>query len=82
MAKKTIALITGGYSGEAVISYKSADAIYKHIDTDKWDCYMIDIHPDGWYYNQEDGKKIPVDKNNFSITINGKVILFDAVLVG
>ncbi|MBS1496353.1 MAG: D-alanine--D-alanine ligase [Bacteroidetes bacterium] len=80
--KKKIALITGGYSGEAVISYKSADTIYHNIDTNKWECYLIDIHPDGWYYKKENGDKIFVDKNDFSITVDGTKINFDAVLVG
>ena len=80
--KKKIALVTGGYSGEAVISYKSAIAIEKNIDTNKWDCYKIDIHPDGWFYLAADGQKIIVDKNDFSITINNSKINFDAVLIG
>ncbi|MBK6635446.1 MAG: D-alanine--D-alanine ligase [Chitinophagaceae bacterium] len=80
--KKKIALITGGYSGEAVISYKSADAIQKNLDTAKWECFKIDINPAGWYYLAAGGEKIPVDKNDFSITINGTKINFDAVLVG
>lgn len=80
--KKNIALVTGGYSGEAVISYKSADSIYKNIDTEKWNCFLIDIHPEGWFYKTGDGEKINVDKNDFSITVNGKKITFDAVLVG
>ena len=80
--KKKIALITGGYSGEAVISYKSAIAIEKNIDADKWDCYKIDINPQGWFYMATNGLKIPVDKNDFSITIDGTKINFDAVLVG
>jgi D-alanine-D-alanine ligase len=79
---KKIALITGGYSGEAVISYKSAIAIENNIDADKWDCYKIDINPQGWFYMSADGSKIPVDKNDFSITVNGTKIKFDAVLVG
>ncbi len=80
--KKTIALITGGYSGEAVISYKSAVTIENNVDKSRWDCYKIDIHPAGWYYAAPDGEKIPVDKNDFSITVGGKKITFDAVLVG
>ena len=80
--KKKIALITGGYSGEAVISYKSAIAIEKNIDVDKWDCYKIDINPQGWFYMAANGSKTPIDKNDFSITINGTKINFDAVLVG
>lgn len=79
--KKKIALVTGGYSGESVISYKSAEFIYYNIDQVKWDCYIIDIHPDGWFYKNTDGKKINVDKNDFSIVVGGDKIIFDAVLV-
>lgn len=79
--KKKIALITGGYSGEAVISYKSASSIEKNIDDTKWDCYKIDINPQGWNYLSPDGRKIRVDKNDFSVTIDGTKINFDAVLV-
>lgn len=80
--KKKIALITGGYSGEAVISYKSANNIEKNLDTDKWETYKIDINPAGWNYLAPGGEKTPVDKNDFSITIGGQKINFDAVLVG
>ena len=80
--KKKIALITGGYSGEAVISYKSATSIEKNLDTEKWESYTIDINPAGWHYMAPGGEKIPVDKNDFSITVNGNKINFDAVLVG
>lgn len=80
--KKKIALITGGYSGEAVISYKSAGNIQKNLDTDKWEAYKIDINPAGWNYLAPGGEKIPVDKNDFSITVAGNKINFDAVLIG
>lgn len=80
--KKTIALITGGYSGEAVISYKSAASMMKNIDTQKWNCYTIDISPSGWFYTTPGGEKIDIDKNDFSLTINENKITFDAVLVG
>lgn len=79
--KKKIALITGGYSGEAVISYKSAASIEKNLDTEKWESYKIDINPAGWNYLSPGGEKFPVDKNDFSITLAGKKIKFDAVLV-
>ena len=79
---RNIALITGGFSGEAVISYKSADTIAKHIDPLLWTCYAIDIRADGWYYLTEEHESIVIDKNDFSITVAGKKIIFDAVLVG
>jgi D-alanine-D-alanine ligase len=79
---KKIALVTGGYSGESVISYKSAETIKNNIDPSKWDCYLIDIHPDGWFYISPSGEKINVDKNDFSVTDKGNKINFDAVLIG
>lgn len=78
---KKIALITGGYSGEAVISYKSADSIEKNMDTGKWDCYKIDINPQGWNYLSPNGQKYPVDKNDFTVTVENKKISFDAALI-
>ncbi|HEX8461306.1 MAG TPA: D-alanine--D-alanine ligase [Segetibacter sp.] len=82
MSKKTIAFVTGGYSGEAVISYKSAITIENNLNTDKYDVYKIDIQTGGWWYETSTGKKIAVDKNDFSITVEGKKISFEAVLIG
>ncbi len=79
--KPVIALVTGGYSGEAVISYKSAATIEQNVDTDKYEVYKIDITPQGWFYD-DNGTKNTVDRNDFSITIAGKKIQFDAVLMG
>ena len=79
---KKIALVTGGYSGESVISYKSAETIRNNIDPSRWDCYLIDINPSGWFYLDNKGDKYPVDKNDFTINISGNKLGFDAVLVG
>jgi D-alanine-D-alanine ligase len=81
-SKPTIAFVTGGYSGESVISYKSAVQIQKNIDTDKFDVYRIDITPEAWFHPGADGKQYPVNRNDFSLDINGKLVRFDAVLIG
>jgi D-alanine-D-alanine ligase len=80
--KPNIAFVTGGYSTEAVISYKSALTIEKNVDRDKFNVYKIDITPQGWYYEGDNGVKIAVDRQDFSLTINGKKLTFDAVLIG
>lgn len=80
--KKNIALVTGGFSGEAVISYKSARTISNNLDRDRFDVYMIDINQKGWFFEAQDGSKTEVDKNDFSITVNGERIRFDAVFIG
>ena len=38
MGLPTIAFVTGGYSGESVISYKSAETIEKNLDLRKIQC--------------------------------------------
>ncbi|HTI89800.1 MAG TPA: D-alanine--D-alanine ligase [Puia sp.] len=79
--KPTIAFVTGGYSGESVISYKSAITIQNNLDYDRYNVYRIDITPEGWFH-EKGGMKIPVDKNDFSLTLDGVKIRFDAVLIG
>ncbi|MBS1730185.1 MAG: D-alanine--D-alanine ligase [Bacteroidetes bacterium] len=79
--KKCIALVTGGFSRESEISYQSAATIEKHIDTDKYQYYLIDISPAGWLYTDEQGEKINIDKNDFSLTLNNQKIVFDTVLM-
>ena len=80
--KKRIALVTGGFSGEAVISYKSAVTIDKNLDREKFDVYKIDINPKGWLYELAGGNRIEIDKNDFSLMLEDKKINFDAVFIG
>jgi D-alanine-D-alanine ligase len=79
--KPVIAFVTGGFSSESVISYKSAVTIEKNLDTDKFDVYKIDIRPEGWVYEYENGK-VQVDRDDFSILLAGRKIWFDAVFIG
>jgi D-alanine-D-alanine ligase len=80
--KPKIAFVTGGFSGEAEISYKSAITFEKNIDKEKFDLYRIDITRSGWFYESSNGDKINVDKNDFSIFEEDTKIKFDAVLIG
>ncbi len=80
--KKVIAFVTGGYSSEAEVSYKSAITMEAEVDKSIYDVYRIDITPTEWFHPGKNGKKIQVDKNDFSISVDGKKIIFDAVLIG
>jgi len=79
--KKKIALVTGGYSGEAEISYKSAITVGNNIPRDKFDVYKIDITTNGWFYIDEKHNKTVVNKDDFSIIANDIKVKFDAVLM-
>ena len=80
--KKKIALVTGGFSGEAVISYRSATTIYNHLDKELFDVYKIDVNKEGWYYEDASGQKSSVDKNDFTIMVQDQKTGFDAVFIG
>lgn len=77
--KKKIALVTGGFTGESVISLKSAAVVEKTIDRERYDIYKILIYPGDWYFLNDSGIKIPVNLNDFSIELEGQKITFDGV---
>ena len=78
--KKNIAVITGGYSGESVISLQSADQVIKFIDPAKYNCYKIIVSKEKWVLSME-GKEHPVDKNDFSVMTGGKKVKFDCAFM-
>ena len=79
--KSNIALVTGGYTGESVVSFKSADFVESQIDRKKYNIYKIVIIKEGWYFQDTDAVKHSVDKNDFSILLNNKKINFDAAFI-
>ena len=79
--KKKVALVTGGLSGEAQISYKSAITVNSNLDRNKFEVYQIDINPSGWWYTPENGAPQKVNRDDFSITDGGVKINFDVVLL-
>ncbi|MEN9350427.1 MAG: hypothetical protein RL372_1405 [Bacteroidota bacterium] len=81
LMKKKVALVTGGLSGEAQISYKSAITVNGNLDRNKFDVYQIDINPSGWWYTPENSAPQKVNRDDFSITDGGSKINFDVVLL-
>ena len=77
--KKKIALVTGGFTGESVISLKSAAVVEKTIDRARYEVFTIYIYPGNWHYLTPSGEKIAVDLNDFSLQLGEKKITFDGV---
>ncbi len=81
--KKNIAFVTGGFSSEAQVSYKSALFIEQNFDTEKYSVYKIDINKEkGWHHIDTKGLLVAVDKNDFSLTLGHNKITFDCVFIG
>ncbi|NHE56873.1 D-alanine--D-alanine ligase [Cyclobacterium plantarum] len=79
MTKKKIALIMGGYTGEAVVSEKSAAIVAQHLDRDRYEVHKVHIYPGNWYLEDEKGEKYPVDLNGFTVMKNGQELAFDGI---
>lgn len=77
---KNIALLAGGYSGEFVISMQTAETIKDSLDPEKYNVFLLVITRDEWYH-EAGGRKYAVDKNDFTLTINKKKIVFDAAFI-
>jgi D-alanine-D-alanine ligase len=74
---KNIAVLMGGYSHEWEISLKSGAVIARNLDPKLYKVFPISILIDGWFYKNTDGARHSIDKNDFSLTINGDKITFD-----
>ncbi len=76
--KKNIAILMGGYSSEFGISIQSGNVVYKHLDKDLYQPYKIHITKEAWFYVDDKNQKITIDKNDFSLYLEGSKIIFDA----
>lgn len=75
---RNIAIIYGGFSGERVISEKSAAVVHKYLHGEDYNCFLVDIGEDEWACTSVK-PKVPVSKDDFSIQSNGVKIRFDGV---
>lgn len=75
---KNVAIVYGGFSSEWEISRLSAQTVLKYIDRSAYTPFMVKIARDGWFVEIEN-EVIPVDKNDFSITLHGVQTRFDVV---
>ena len=76
---KNIAIIMGGYSSEYKISLTSGNVVYQFLDKTKFNGFRIHIFREKWVFVDDKDHEFPIDKNDFSITVDGTKIKFDAV---
>lgn len=79
--KQKIAIVAGGDSGEFEVSMKSAGVVKRFLDPDRFLPYLIIIKGRDWRYIDEDGEIIFINKDDFSLSLNGEKLVFDAVFI-
>lgn len=80
MSIKNIALCAGGFTGEYEVSINSAKNVAANLNPEKYRVYTILIKRDRWFYESANGP-VNVDKNDFSIMVNGQKIKFDFAFI-
>lgn len=81
MKRLKIAFLAGGDSSEREIALQSAAQIEAALDPEKYDVTVIDIHRRDWHYTAPDGRQWQLDKNDFSLTVDGRRKEFDYALI-
>lgn len=77
MMKRTIAIVAGGDSSELEVSLRSAQGIYSFMDKERYNLYIVEMEGRRWEVVLPDGTKTPIDRNDFSFTLNGQKQTFD-----
>lgn len=71
---KNIAILTGGDSEERVISLQSGKVVQDNLPADRYRSFLIDLQHADW---KDVATGTPIDKNDFTLTIEGEKIHFD-----
>lgn len=81
METMIVAIIEGGYSHEKVVSLKSAQTVHEHLNKEKYKTFRVRIDSDGWYGYTNDGKYAPINRNDFSMIVDGEHIKFEYAFI-
>lgn len=70
MTKKNIAVVMGGFSDEYEVSLKSGQLIYDELDRELYNVYKVHVLKEGWFFIDDNGEKLPIDKADFSVKLD------------
>ncbi len=79
--KKNIAIVAGGNSSEYVVSINSAAQVESVLDTTLYNVYKVVIRGDDWVVSSPTACDIPIDKSDFSFSLNNQKTTFDCALI-
>ena len=77
MKKLNVALMVGGNSSEREIALNSAKMVYEAFDKAKYNVFIVDVHGRQWLCDGAGGRKVEVDKTDFSLHLGEDWLAFD-----
>ncbi|MGC9151819.1 MAG: D-alanine--D-alanine ligase [Microbacter sp.] len=79
--KLNIAVVAGGEQSEVIVSIQSAQGIVSFLDKDLFNPFIVVIEKNNWHVLLDQENHIPIDKNNFTFQLDGKIIRFDCAYI-
>jgi len=74
---RNIAIVCGGDSSEHDVSLRSAEGLNSFFNHNQYNIFIVDMHGLDWHVALADGRTAPIDRNDFSFTIDGEKTCFD-----
>lgn len=74
---RNIAIVCGGDSSEHDVSLRSAEGLNSFFNHNQYNIYIVDMRGLDWHVKLSDGRTAPIDRNDFSFTIDGEKTCFD-----
>jgi D-alanine-D-alanine ligase len=80
---KRIAIVAGGDSGEYAVSLRSAQGVWSFLNHETYEPHIIVIRGTEWNHVAYDGSNYdfeqvtPVDRSDFSVTLEGRKLTFE-----
>ncbi|MDR0953841.1 MAG: D-alanine--D-alanine ligase [Rikenellaceae bacterium] len=82
MAKRmNIALLAGGNSSEYEVSIGSAAQVIEVLNWAKYTPWLIKVKDTRWFYTDPRGRETDVNKNDFSLELDGEKIFLEYALI-
>lgn len=79
--KLNIAIMAGGNSSEANISMRSATQIAGWLAPQRFNAYKILVKGNTWTLEHPEKGSLPVDKNDFTVNVDGQKLTFHCALI-
>ncbi len=79
--KKNVAVVMGGYSLEYNISLNSGAYVMRTINDKLYNIFKIIISKEKWVYVDGDNNEHILNKDNFTVNVDGNVTSFDLVFI-
>jgi D-alanine-D-alanine ligase len=79
--KKNIAVIYGGDSEEWIISKKSAATVVKHLNTARYQVYLVYMRNNEWWVEEKGARLAKINRDDFSFEHQQRHVQFDYAFI-